>query len=228
MSNYVRVFWSGAVISFTGSLPPGITNIAATQIAISQGVWPALLFSVGSALAEAIYVRIALKAISWLRKNEKVMRAMEVITIVVLLLLAFASFKAALSNGRGKNFFIESSLPPIILGFIISMVSPKQVIFWFGVTTMMYESGKLESTTGFHNTFNFGVIAGTLLANILYIFGGYYFADFIKKYEPAMNGAVGVIFLILAIVRLVQYFKKKNKLPEPAYGKRNYNNDAAA
>ena len=212
MSNYVKAFWSAAVISFTGSLPLGITNVAAAQVAINEGVMAALLFAIGSALAEASYVRIALKAVSWLQKNEKVMRAMEVVTIVVLLLLAFASFKAALSSGDGKNFVIESSLPPILLGFVISMVSPKQVIFWFGVTTVMYENGKLQSTPGFHNAFNLGVIAGTLVANLLYIFGGYYFADFIKKYEPVMNGAVGAFFLVLAIVRLAQYIKKKKQI----------------
>lgn len=210
MSGYIKIFWAAAVISFIGSLPPGITNVAAAQIAISDGVVAAFLFAIGSALAEAVYVRIALKASSWLQSNEKLMQRMEAISIIVLLLLAFATLKAAFSSSDGKNFVIESSLPPIVLGFAISAVSPKQALFWLGVTTVMYEKGKLKRTASFYNTFNFGVATGTLGANLLYIFGGFYFAELIKKYEPVMNGVIGAFFLVLAVVKIFQ-LKNKNK-----------------
>lgn len=199
-----------AVISFTGSLPPGITNMAATQIAISKSVLAAFLFAIGSALAEAIYVRIALKASSWLQSNEKLMRQIESVTIVVLLLLAFAALEAAFNPSDGKNFVLEINLPPIILGFAISAVSPKQAMFWLGVTTIMSEKGKLNSTPSYYNTFNLGVAAGTLSANLLYIYGGFYFAEVIRNHEPIMNGVLGVVFLILAVIKVIQMSKKNH------------------
>jgi len=45
MEKLLRVFITGMFISFLGSLPLGTLNIAAMQISISDGVVPALKFS---------------------------------------------------------------------------------------------------------------------------------------------------------------------------------------
>ena len=65
-----RIFFIGMLISFLGSLPLGTLNIAAMQISITDGVMQALQFSVGSLLAEVIYVRLSLVAMDWVRKKE--------------------------------------------------------------------------------------------------------------------------------------------------------------
>src|SRR5262245_499155 len=66
----VRIFSIGMLISFLGSLPLGTLNIAAMQISISNGVLQALQFSLGSLLAEMIYVRLSLVAMDWVRKRQ--------------------------------------------------------------------------------------------------------------------------------------------------------------
>jgi threonine/homoserine/homoserine lactone efflux protein len=54
MQKLIRIFITGLFISFLGSLPLGTLNIAAMQLSISDGVRQALLFSLGSLLAEVI------------------------------------------------------------------------------------------------------------------------------------------------------------------------------
>jgi hypothetical protein len=56
----VRIFFTGLFISFLGTLPLGTLNIAAMQIAVSDGVAPALYFVLGALIIEIIYVRISL------------------------------------------------------------------------------------------------------------------------------------------------------------------------
>lgn len=99
------------LVSFLGSLPLGTLNIAAMQIAVSDGVTGALLFSAGSLLVEIIYVRFSLVAMDWIRKQERIFRILEWVTLLVVVALAASSFYAALHPSVEKNIVLSSSLP---------------------------------------------------------------------------------------------------------------------
>jgi threonine/homoserine/homoserine lactone efflux protein len=72
-----KIFLIGMLISFLGSLPLGTLNIASMQISISDGVLQAMLFSIGSLIAEMIYVRLSLVAMDWVRKREFLFKLLE-------------------------------------------------------------------------------------------------------------------------------------------------------
>ena len=92
------------LISFLGSLPLGTLNIAAMQIGIQESIKDAIYFSIGSLLVEMIYVRISLVGIDWVRKQEKIMKIMEWITLGIIVALAVGSFIAATQHGgNAKN-----------------------------------------------------------------------------------------------------------------------------
>ncbi|MFM6923983.1 MAG: LysE family transporter, partial [Ferruginibacter sp.] len=95
MPKLLRVFLWGLIISFLGSLPLGTLNVAAMQIGIQENITNALYFSVGSLLVEMIYVRISLIGVDWVRKQEKLMKAMEWFTLIIIIALAVGSFIAA-------------------------------------------------------------------------------------------------------------------------------------
>src|SRR6187549_3140647 len=96
MSKLLRIFLTGLFISFLGSLPLGTLNIAAMQISISDGLQPAILFSLGSLTAEMVYVRLSLIAMDWVRKQQKLFKILEWLTLLIVLALAITSFYAAL------------------------------------------------------------------------------------------------------------------------------------
>jgi len=91
------------LVSFLGSLPLGTLNVAAMQISVSDGITAAVFFSVGSLTAEIIYVRLSLVAMDWIRKQEKIFRILEWVTLAIVLALAVTSFYAALHPSVGKN-----------------------------------------------------------------------------------------------------------------------------
>ena len=80
MHPLVKIFLTGMLVSFLGSLPLGTLNVAAMQISVSDGIYAAMLFSAGSLLAEIIYVRLSLVARDWIRKQEKIFRILEWVT----------------------------------------------------------------------------------------------------------------------------------------------------
>jgi threonine/homoserine/homoserine lactone efflux protein len=65
MKSIFRVFYSGLSISLLGSMVIGTISVSAMQISITEGVRPAINFSLGSIVAEVIYVRLLLVALSW-------------------------------------------------------------------------------------------------------------------------------------------------------------------
>jgi threonine/homoserine/homoserine lactone efflux protein len=132
-----KIFFIGMLISFLGSLPLGTLNIAAMQISISDSVLQAMLFSIGSLIAEMIYVRLSLVAMDWVRKREFLFKILEWVTLLIVLILAASSFYAAMSPTVQQSIVLSSTLPKIVLGFSMSAVSPAQIPFWFGWSTVL-------------------------------------------------------------------------------------------
>src|SRR5689334_8723922 len=136
MSKLVRIFFTGMLISFLGSLPLGTLNIAAMQISISEGVNHAILFSLGSLTAEMVYVRLSLIAMDWVRKQQKLFKIMEWVTLAIVIILAVSSFYAAMHPSVKHSPVLDNDLNKYILGFIMSAVNPVQIPFWFGWSTV--------------------------------------------------------------------------------------------
>ena len=133
MSKIFRIFLWGLLISFLGSLPLGTLNVAAMQIGIQESIKDALFFSAGSLLVEMVYVRLSLVGIDWVRKQVKLMKAMEWITLGIILALAIGSFMAAAKDGGdAKNVFLQNNMHRFFLGAFMSAINPVQIPFWFG------------------------------------------------------------------------------------------------
>src|SRR5690242_14440472 len=115
MRALLKIFLVGMMVSFLGSLPLGTLNIAAMQISVSDGITAAIFFSIGSLLVEIGYVRLSLVAMDWIRKQEKIFRILEWVTLLIVLTLAAFSFYAATQPSVEKNIVLSSSLHPFIL-----------------------------------------------------------------------------------------------------------------
>src|SRR3982751_671155 len=95
MPKLLRIFFTGMMISFLGTLPLGTLNISAMQIAVSDGIPPALWFVFGALLVEICYVRVSLVAMDWVFRHKKFFKWLEWITVVIIVALAASSFYAA-------------------------------------------------------------------------------------------------------------------------------------
>jgi threonine/homoserine/homoserine lactone efflux protein len=219
MSSLLRIFFIGMLVSFLGSLPLGTLNIAAMQISIAEGAAVAMLFSLGSLLAEMIYVRLSLVAMDWVRKQEKLLRALDWATVVIVGLLAASSFYAAMQPSAEKNIILGSSLPKILLGFLMSAVNPVQIPFWFGWSTVLFAKGILKPVTSQYNSYIVGIGLGTFIGNCVFIFGGQWVASSINHNQSLLNWVIGGIFTLTAVWQLIKIIRHKDtahRLEHPA------------
>ena len=206
----VKVFLVGMLVSFLGSLPLGTLNIAAMQISISEGITAALMFSFGSLLAEIVYVRLSLVAMDWIRKQEKVLRILEWVTLAIVIALAIASFYAATHPTEEKNVILSSNLPKILLGFTMSALNPVQIPFWFGWSTVLFTKKILLPRNNHYNIYIAGIGIGTFVGNLLFIFGGQLIADRIQNNQHVLNWIIGGIFAATALLQIWKISRKKD------------------
>jgi len=210
MPKLLRIFLTGLLISFLGSLPLGTLNIAAMQIAISDGIQPAILFSLGSLTAEVVYVRLSLVAMDWVRKQEKLFKILEWVTLAIVLALAISSFYAALHPGVKKNVILSSQVNRYLLGLGMSAVNPVQIPFWFGWSTVLFTKKVLLPKNSHYNIYIIGIGLGTLLGNFLFMFGGRLIADKISNNQNVLNWIIGGIFAVTALIQLYKMLNKKD------------------
>lgn len=205
-----KIFFTGMLVSFLGSLPLGTLNIAAMQISITDGVMAALLFSTGSLLAEVVYVRLSLVAMDWIRKQERIFRVLEYVTLLIVLALAASSFYAATHPTVEKNVVLNSPMPKFLLGLIMSAINPVQIPFWFGWSTVLFTKKILLPRKDFYNSYIIGIGIGTLFGNFVFIFGGLLIASRINNNQHILNWIIGGIFALTALIQIWKMVKKKD------------------
>lgn len=210
MARLIRILFTGLLISFLGSLPLGTLNIAIMQISISDGIGPAIYFGFGSLTAEIIYVRLSLIAMDWVRKQKRIFRFLEWITLAVVLALAISSFYAALHPQVKKNIILSSTLHRFWLGLFMSALNPVQIPFWFGWSTVLFTKGILKPIPLQYNFYIAGIGIGTLMGNCVFAFGGLLIAEKLNNNQNTLHWIIGSIFLITAIIQIIKMARHKD------------------
>ena len=212
MSAYIRIFFVGLMVSFIGSLPLGTLNIAAMQISIADGYNAALWFALGMLLVEIIYVRLSLVAMDKIRKQQKVLKAMEWITLFIIIALAIFSFLAASKGGGNtKNILLSNGMPRFVLGVLMSAINPVQFPFWFGWSTVLFAKKILLPQNDHYNVYIIGIGVGTFIGTCIFIFGGLLIVNKLNANQNILNYIIGSIFAITALIQIWKMWSRKDK-----------------
>jgi len=214
----LRVFFWGMMVSFLGSLPLGTLNVAAMQISVQESIHNAIYFSLGSLLTEMIYVRVSLVGIDWVRKQKTLFKWLEWITLGIVVALAVGSFIAASKEHHAKNVFLNNNMHRFLLGLSMSAVSPMQIPFWFGWSTVLFTKKILLPKNSFYILYIVGIGLGTLMGNCVFIFGDKYIVEKLNANQNILNWVIGGIFTLTALIQIWRIFKHKDavhKLEHP-------------
>jgi threonine/homoserine/homoserine lactone efflux protein len=204
-----KVFFWGMIVSFLGSLPLGTLNVAAMQISVQESIKNAIYFSFGSLLTEMLYVRISLVGINWVRKQKALFKWMEWIALAIVVALAAGSFIAAMHEHHAKNVMLDNNMNRFVLGLLLSAISPMQVPFWFGWSTVLFAKNILQPKNSFYNFYIVGIGLGTLSGNCVFIFGGKFIVQKLNANQSILNWTIGGIFAATAIIMLIRILMHK-------------------
>lgn len=205
-----KIFFTGMMISFMGTLPLGTLNVSAMQISITDGVVQGMLFSLGALLVEVAYVRVSLVAMQRFMKHRIWMIRLGWATFFLITALAIASFWAAAHPSGHANPILSNTLPKFLLGASMSAINPMQVPFWFGWSTVLFDRGLLRPKTNDAWPYIAGIGIGTFLGNAIFIFGGRLMVDRLQANQSIVNWVIGGIFAATAIVQLVRMLRGRD------------------
>lgn len=211
--NYMKlgkIFITGLFISFLGALPLGTLNVVAMQISVTDGILPAFYFSAGALLVEVVYVRISLVAMDWVRKQKKLFRWLEWITLLVIVALAVSSFVAATNETVHKNVILSNTLPRFWLGVMMSAINPMQIPFWFGWSTVLFTKKILLPRNDNYNIYIAGIGIGTFIGNSLFILGGRLLVGKLNHNQSILHWVIGSIFAITALLQFWKMLRHKD------------------
>ena len=181
------------------------------QIGIQESIKNAMYFSLGSLLVEMIYVRISLLGVDWIRKQEKLMKAMEWFTLIIIIALAVGSFVAATKEGgSAKNVLLQNNMHRFLLGMFMCAINPVQIPFWFGWSTVLFTKKILQPINTQYNIYIVGIGLGTLIGNCLFIFGGKWLVQRISNSQQYLNWIIGGIFALTALIQIIKMLWHKD------------------
>ena len=198
-------------ISFLGTLPLGTLNVAAMQISVSDGISPAIYFSIGALLVEIIYVRISLVAMDWVQRQQRFFNFLQWFTVLIIAALAVFNFVAAASPHEQKNVILSHSIPRFWLGVAMSAINPAQIPFWFGWSTALFTKKILLPRNDHYNTYIAGIGIGTFLGNSVFIFGGQFIVTKLNANQGIISWIIGGVFAVTAIIMSWRILKKNKK-----------------
>jgi threonine/homoserine/homoserine lactone efflux protein len=202
MKQSTKIFYWGMLISFLGSLPPGLINIAASQISGTQGTGAAMIYATGSMLAEVIIVRIALAGMSWLTRHKNFFKVLDWMTAGLLVIFSVGCFIAANSMQEFPAILPDLILPPFLTGVVLSAVNPLHIPFWLGWSTVLINKGVLLQQPGQYNWYIPGIAIGTIAGFTVFIFGGQYLLKTFQSNQHLINGLIGVVLFIAAFLHI--------------------------
>jgi threonine/homoserine/homoserine lactone efflux protein len=209
----IRIFGIGLLISLLGSLPLGSLNVMAWRIYnVEQSLMNALMFSLGVALVEVIYVRISLVAMKWVIRNKKLFKALEWFTIVLFLVLAAYTFFSSTKQEEKVFYYSSNYLIQFMYGVGLCAINPVQIPFWFLWSTYLVSNKKLETRSDHYNFYCVGIGIGTLLGEAIYVFGGEFLVNKLGANQQSINYFVAGVFLVTALIQLYRVLAKKDKL----------------
>lgn len=193
----------GMMVSFLGQLPLGNMSITATQIGLEEDFKKAWLFSLGAALVEMIYLRIALSGMSWVVAHQVFFTVMNWLAIVLFFTLGVISFVAASRQTEPrKTILLNNTLNRFLLGLTMSALNPIQIPFWFTWGLTLINAGLLQAGFVPFNLFTAGAGLGTLAGLAIYIHAGNWLVKKLKASNKGMNKFMGIIFMATALIQL--------------------------
>lgn len=211
----IKVFSWGLLISFLGSLPLGPLNLITTYVSVSKGTSAGFAFAAGCILAELIFVRLALISMDWISRKQQLFKALEWVTILIILTLAGYSFIAAFKQTGFSSAMPANIKFPFLSGIVISALDPMKIPFWFLWSTFLLSKKILIPESVFYNYYTAGIGAGSLLGFMVFILGGNYFIGTVQSNQYIINWIIGSVLTLTAVIQVYRLLNRRVAEPQP-------------
>lgn len=198
----------GLLVSFLGQLPIGYINLIALKTAINQSIKKAMLFALGVTMVELLYLYVLMYSLHWIFENSFVYQSIQTITAIVFIVLGCRSFLKWKKNNFIQNNTSKSYHQNAFLnGVFLSSINLAQFPFWILWTSYLINIKWLPTATNQYPLFIFGTGLGTFLGILVYIIGGKYLLQSMKKIATNLELLIAIFFIVAAVFQIYHLIK---------------------
>lgn len=191
-------------ISFIGSLPVGIMNMSALQVTLAQGEAQGLAFSACAILIEGVIMFTTGVLAQKLTKENKRMRQMGQVTMLLLFCLGIFFLSRAMSPAAVlQKTGASTDMPGWLYGISLRLLNPTAIIYWFGVHMAMSQGKQLEQW--YFQKFAVGGMIGTFCAYSVYIFSARWLGGFLAP----MSAKINILLAILCFLGIIWQWRNR-------------------
>ncbi|MEO0899214.1 MAG: hypothetical protein AAFY71_22575 [Bacteroidota bacterium] len=156
---------SGFVLSFVGSLPPGIISLSVAKQSMDKGLRSAIILGLGASVVEFGQAFISFQFSAWISKASQLKTTFQWISIVVLILIGgYFMFFA----GKPKNDTPPNDGMDFLSGMGISLLNVMAYPYWAFYGTYMEVNHWLSLSLINIVFLSLGVSLGTWILLIVY------------------------------------------------------------
>jgi threonine/homoserine/homoserine lactone efflux protein len=203
MLELLKVFVTGTVFSFIGSIPPGTLNVSVLQLGLENKVNTALRFALAVAIVEYPYAWIAVEFEGWISSYPWMVANLQLITAITVTTLGLFTLWAARKPSTFSVKFNESGFRR---GLILSILNPMAIPYWTAATAYFRAQGWIDlSSKPLIHSYVFGTSVGAMLLLTLFTFMAAKLAPHIHQ-NKYLKMAPGFIMLALGIYAFLRYF----------------------
>jgi threonine/homoserine/homoserine lactone efflux protein len=208
MKALAKLFILSFGTSAWGSIPLGVLNIAAIQIAAIFGYAQALQFAVGVVLVEVFYVRLTLIGYEYLSKQKQYFKYLNI--AVGLLICGYAIyylyqfFHPTASNYQSN---ISKNIPFFLLGMLLNAINFLQITYWMGWNFFFFNKNILQKSTSNFTAYLLGIGLGTFTMFAVFIGFGSYLQNWLKANQSLVFLLTAALLFFISASLL---FKKEN------------------
>ena len=199
----------GFLVSFVGSIPLGYLNIVGFEIYTKKDLLSLLGFLIGVIIVEGMVIYATLLFAKKLSENEKLLKFIEIFSIVFMFTLAavfFLDHSKPISDSK-KIIFAHA---PLIIGLLFSALNFIQIPFWLGWNLYLINNKYIQISSNIKLFYLLGTISGTFCGMLSFILmldllsnkGGILSANTIGFIIP-------IFFFAMGCFQLVKHLRKK-------------------
>ncbi|WP_020602781.1 LysE family translocator [Spirosoma spitsbergense] len=200
MSYIISTFLAGLLVSFLGTLPPGVLNVTVTRITLQQGRKAAFWFVLACGLVEWGYSYLAVRLTQLVVENGVIRYLTDGLTAVVLLIMGIYYLRKPAAQPVAS----QSDATPFRLGVGLSLLNLAAFPFWTIYTTLLIQKGwvSLMHTPDLF-IYVTGIALGTLAGLWVFVWLSGRIRLLLTSYTHRIDQLTGLLLVGLSVVQSV-------------------------
>lgn len=199
-------FLYGLVVSYLGSIAPGVLNLNAIDVSIKQGVRQSIIFSMAVACIEFLQASIGVSFSHYLSQRTHILDALEMSSIPLFLIIGIVFWLQKPSDPNTENTEQKNKQRPFTRGFVLSLANMLAIPYWVAWTVYSFawfDWFQITWITGL--PFVLGVSLGTMSCLITYGILSNKIKHHLGLINLYMSKIIGTAFIGIACMQCIKH-----------------------